>query len=411
MQHDPGALNQEHFLVETARRLKNGAAERCAVFIHLSKLHPSRRQPCHLRIASETVKPLADRHQGQIFALGNFDLVLILRNAPRQAIDETLTKLRLLFSQDPLADGMPGGEPGQLATSYDLAHDYGGFVATAERAFKNAQKRVHEATGTSDPAQGPTPLSLKALPRLVDAIGGADISAMVRRQSVCVAVDANMPSPVFQEARVHIPEIGRQLMPGVDLEADPWLGHLVRRAANNRLFAWLMRFELSPEMDPISVDCSTDLLLSDVFSSFDTSIPAATKKRILFELSNLDAFADLGSMIFAREMLHARGYRTVLDGLTHNTLPYIDRHRLPFDFLKLRWGPDFENDLRQSDFDLLSETIEAAGTSRVILYECESARSLDCGRELGITLFQGPYIESLRRRAPKAASHSVAHPA
>ena len=39
--------------------------------------------------------------------------------------------------------------------------------------------------------------------------------------------------------------------------------------------------------------------------------------------------------------------------------------------------------------------IAAAGEARVILYGCDSARAIGCGHSLGVTLFQGNYVDTL----------------
>ena len=88
-----------------------------------------------------------------------------------------------------------------------------------------------------------------------------------------------------------------------------------------------------------------------------------------------------------------------LDGLNHLTLPLIGRKRLGFDFLKLHWGPDFEHDIRADRTRALADTIGDIGPARLILYKCASARAIDCGRSMGITLFQGGYVDSMMRGA------------
>ena len=57
---------------------------------------------------------------------------------------------------------------------------------------------------------------------------------------------------------------------------------------------------------------------------------------------------DMGAALFVRDYLQSRGYRVALDGTNHLTLPLIGRERLGFDFIKLRWGPDYETAIVES---------------------------------------------------------------
>jgi len=145
-------------------------------------------------------------------------------------------------------------------------------------------------------------------------------------------------------------------------------------------------------------------LMSQTFLDFDRLAAETWRKQVIFELQESDLFTDLGAALFLRDYLQGRGYRVSLDGTNHLTLPMLDRERLGFDFIKLRWGPDYESDLTSERRTALADAIDRAGQARVILYDCGSARAVDAGQNLGINLFQGHYIETLLRFADKPKS-------
>ena len=106
---------------------------------------------------------------------------------------------------------------------------------------------------------------------------------------------------------------------------------------------------------------------------------------------------DMGAALFVRDYLQSRGYRVALDGTNHLTLPLIGRERLGFDFIKLRWGPDYETAIVEAQRTVLAAAIERIGQARIILTGCHSARAVSAGQGLGIGMFQGAYIETMLR--------------
>lgn len=409
MQQDGRSISQEHFLAEYARRLEGDAEGRVAVHLHLSKLQPENRRPFHGRVVTDLLRPLCDRHQGQVFAIGNGDLIVALHNATLSSADDTIDRLRFLFAEDPLTQPNRPSESGNLATVFDLETDYRRFLSMAERLYNEARQRMAESGGKQTPAEARRPIEPEQFAPLFKAVQGADISAFLRRQPVAVVVPSHAPKPVFWEIKADVDEVCRKLMPGVDVTQNRWLRAALREALTDRLLVWFSHRNFKAESDPLSIDASVDGLLGDQFLALDHHLMPAAKKRLILEFQEIDAFTALGPMVFLRNYLQERGYRLCLDGLNHLTMPLIDRDKLAFDFLKLHWGPDFEKDLRSDRQSDLRTAIARAGASRVILYHCDSARALNCGQSLGITLFQGTYVDSLlRARADpaKAAAQS-----
>jgi hypothetical protein len=97
----------------------------------------------------------------------------------------------------------------------------------------------------------------------------------------------------------------------------------------------------------------------------------------------------------ARDFVRERGYRVCLDGFDPLTFPMVTRQRVGFDFQKIQWQPNFEDEVLERHRASLSEAVRAAGPTRVILSRCENSRALEFGRSIGITLFQGHHIDRL----------------
>ncbi|MEO1249084.1 MAG: hypothetical protein AAFW76_04515 [Pseudomonadota bacterium] len=76
----------------------------------------------------------------------------------------------------------------------------------------------------------------------------------------------------------------------------------------------------------------------------------------------------------------------------------MDRHHLGVDLIKLRWSdelPELVGHDHSSGSAALMDAISRIGPARLILCRCETAKAVEVGRALGVTLFQGRHIDYL----------------
>jgi hypothetical protein len=119
------------------------------------------------------------------------------------------------------------------------------------------------------------------------------------------------------------------------------------------------------------------------------------KSSVVLELPVVDVFADMTAFTLARAQVQKMGYRVCLDGLTISSFINIDRKRLSLDLLKVQWNADVEADLASRQNVELARAVAECGHNRVILCRCDNKLAVDYGHGLGITLFQGRFIDSL----------------
>jgi hypothetical protein len=61
----------------------------------------------------------------------------------------------------------------------------------------------------------------------------------------------------------------------------------------------------------------------------------------------------------------------------------------------LQWNADVLTDVKSAVSSALIESIQATGTNRIILCRCDNRSALEYGMALGISLFQGRYLDSV----------------
>jgi EAL domain-containing protein (putative c-di-GMP-specific phosphodiesterase class I) len=395
-------------LADYTARLARHAEGRRAVHVHLSGLSPHNRREHHLRIAIDCFVSLIKKFKGQIFLLENDDLIFVCKGATVAAIDDAILKLRFVFREDPLADGADDDDGARFCTWYDLEREYGEFKAAVARmtAADGPHQRSQwpsEDRGKDRHAAPPgDPLDPQKLAQIENALMTMDITKLVRRQPVCVITRERLPSPVFCELYVSIAELRRVLMPDVDPMSDRWLFQHLTTVLDRRILALLPDLEATMPT-PVSININIPTLLSPEFLTFDARIHGNAKKTILFELQNIDVFGDVAAYLFARDFLHQRNYRICLDGLTCFSFPLIDRKKLGVDMLKLYWSAEMGEEGNNERRAKLAEAVALAGPSRVVLSRCDDQEAISVGRTVGITMFQGRYVDhQLRGGSMKA---------
>ena len=400
------AWNQEAALLDYAERLARHRRDRIAVHVHLSRLQSYNRREHHIRIATNTFEDLVKPFDGRLFALRNSDIVFIGK-ARLTDIDEAVLKLRYLFSEDPLARLNDDNGDGGFCGWYLLEYDYPRFMDAVRRLADQAEASDAAADAArrsvEQAARRRNPLTPALLAKLEDALSGADLASFMRNQSVCALTAVDPPEPVFEEVFVSTDDLARTLVPDVDVTADPWLFQRLTTVLDRRVLKE-MAHGIGRSRRAFSLNLNVSTVLSEDFRQFDRSVPVGVRGRLVIELQKLDIFHDMGAYAFARDFLRERGYRLCLDGLTHLTLPYIDRERLGLDLIKMFWSAELGTAARPGQLSELGQRIAAMGRARLILCRCHDAEALNVGRALGVTLFQGHAVDRLlaERRPPSA---------
>lgn len=388
--------------VERLRKFTNG---RRAVHVRLSKLRAYNRRGHHLRIAGSAFEPLVRDYDGALFRLFNNDLVIICTGADVADMDHTILHLQYLFADDPLIKNDENGGT-QFCAWFDLEDDYDELLNLAQRMDSARTQHDQRETGAEAPAAenaepkaGPgaerVPLDPPNLAAIEESIAQADLSTIVRRQPICAVVRDRKPQPVYHEIYTSIGSLCDTLMPGIDIQANPWLFQDLTQHLDRRMISYLVQNGDTTRGQPFSVNLNVSTLLSPEFLDFDAVLNPGIRGGIVIELQLFDVYADLGNFLFARDFLHERGYKFCLDATTHMSLPLVDREELGFDLVKLLWSEDLGDRLSGPSGKSLRMAAEKMGSERLILAHCDSELALDVGESLGITLYQGHLLDEM----------------
>ena len=399
-----GQQGHESQFLDYVQRLRRYRDGRHCTHIHLSRLKPHNRRDHHIRISANILDTPIQRFEGRIFFFANNDLMISTKGATVGELDDLVTKLRYLFSDDPLAHVADDDEQG-FCTVYDLESNYAALLRTANRL---AQDEEHRLAETVDGEDAPGALAQRildpvSLAALETSIVNADVSGLIRRQSVCVVTSDAPPEPIFKEVYVGIAELGKAIAPGVDLKSDMWLFRHLTTVLDRRVMSRLVKKDDTDLASHFSLNLNISTVLRPEFLAFNADIGVGARSTILIELQLVDIFQDVAAYRFARDFLRELGFRICIDGISHLNLPYIDREELGADMMKVHWHQDIADGNKSAFRDRLRGVVNQAGTARIVMSRCDDEQAVASGHQIGISLFQGRHVDGLLASATHPA--------
>jgi len=406
----------ENLLLEYIYKLERHRHGRSACRIRLSLLQSMNRREHHIRAALSTFDGLIRRLKGQVFALSNTDIVVIFKDVALDEVQAALIKLRFLFDDDPMLMHEDDENHPPFIEWYVVDKDYQTLLRMAQSLVnEDIERRTQDKARTEEATTAPLrqkrrdPLTPALLAKLQTALMGADLANMMRRQAICAVVGQAPPQPLFYELFFSIGELQETLLPNVGLDSSPWLFQELTETLDYRVLSLLNRHDDRSLSGDVSINLNVQTLLSQDFLAFDDGVKSNRRGTIVIELQKVDIFADLNAFLFARDFARERGYRICIDGVTVDSLPFIERGRLGIDLLKLAWDASLVEG-KLPDGSLLADYVRKCGPSRTILCRCDAANAIGVGQSVGITLFQGRHVEQMlatetqRQRGGPAAS-------
>ncbi|WP_417806067.1 EAL domain-containing protein [Thalassospira lucentensis] len=401
---------QEYLLLDYVQRLETRKYGHRAVHIHMSRMKPFHRRDYHIRVATNTFESYVKLYVGRIFVLTNNDLIFVWKDKSIADVEPAVDTLRYLFRDDPLSQD--DSEETGFCTWYNLNTEYQEFLLLCqhldERAKKLQQNINMRPAQQRDKNDSLQPINAENLAQLEETIHSADLSEHIRQQPVCVFANGSSKElhPVFDEFFVSIADLRTALMPKIDLASNRWLFQHMTEVLDKRMLNYLCKRTFKTHASSFSLNLNLGTLTSKDFEKFDETVRRKWPGNVIIELNQVDLFSNLETYLKLRDDFHKRGYRILIDNLTVESLSFVDRKRLKADFIKVAWREEMTDNVIRKKYGEMDNLVKNSGRERVILCRCDSPTAIKFGQSLGITLFQGRYIDQMiarQRRAKRAA--------
>lgn len=400
----------EAHLIELLQLIEENPQGWQVIAFHFAKLLEHYRSEYQIKIATNLMNDLLGDRDGAIYLCEDATIYVMVQNFPRTLADKMIFQLRYLFMDDPLSYTAEGDENPAFSTNYSMDSQWQEFMSLCKRrlvmrvraAQNSSIPRAAAAVAAGEPP--PPPREKKEVLRAFTASNLAaieadmkdvDLSTTIRRQPICAALPETPVRSVFDEMYINISHLRQSMGIEVDLLSNRWLFKYLTQILDERMLDTIQRNPIRYLSTPISLNLNIPTLLSTRFTEFDAAIKPSAKVSIVIELQIADVFADMSAFLLAKDTVHKLGYRVCLDGVSELSLPQIDRQRLGFDLVKLIWNSDSERDIKSAKNQKLAEAVRQCGNNRVILTRCDNKQAVEYGQALGITLFQGRYLDGL----------------
>ncbi len=390
---------KEARLLDLLSRIRSQAASYFAVHMHFSLLRASHRQPHFMRMAQRTVDSLSTKQDVEVFTLGNGDVVMLCRNVPVDDVDDVVFRLRTIFHEDPLTQAEDGSADDQFSTWYDMSQqaDFKGLEDSVQVLAKQAEAARDEqaealSTGRASKAMDGAALEPEMLTAINQKMLEVRIGDLVRRQTAVSVKPKEGHKLAFREHYVAMEGLRKRIAPNINLFANNWLFQYLSETLDARVLEVLSRLDFAEQDAPISVNLNIATLSARPFQNFNAIVGEHTNK-VIIELQAIDIFSDMGGFNRARDWLKERGYRVLVDGLSPLTLHFFDASKLGADHVKISWGPEVRGGVGQDQTDRIKAVAHAMPHDGVVLARVDSEEGISWGLGLGITCFQGHYID------------------
>jgi EAL domain-containing protein (putative c-di-GMP-specific phosphodiesterase class I) len=399
------AAGAEAKLVEELATLKSDTQDLVGVHFHFDQLLEHYRSDYQIKIATNLVTDLLKHQEGGIYLFRDCSLVVLGREIPRALLDKAIFQLRYLFMDDPLAYTADGHENPKFCRLYQLETDYEMMADMARRQMlggRQSSTGAGAASAKGGAAKAKTEgspatrfFNASNLERIEKSIHEVDIFPAMRRQPVCATIPNMSVRRVFDELYLNITHLRDLLGTDIDLLSNRWLFKYLTLAMDDRVLALLKERSGVFLGSPISLNLNVRTLMSDKFAAFDAFLKPSTKVSVVLEIQASDVFEDMVAFFSARDSVQRLGYRICLDGLNHQSFPMIDREHLGVDLVKLQWNANIKGDSFNAENQAVAQAVKRCGANRIILTRCDNRQAVDYGQALGISLFQGRYLDEL----------------
>lgn len=380
-----------------------------AVHFHLSDLLEQYKSEYQFKIAINLIHDLLKGYEGGIYQMVDNSIIVVCSELDKNVLSKLIFQLRYLYMDDPLSYSEDGGENKDFCTVYDLRIRWQDFLDMCGRRMallvrKNSAPERHDrdvalvdnaassSRSSTNTKNGFNVLRMVSIERDLEH---SDIQRVLRRQPVCVVSPAMTVRRVFDEMYINIAHLRQLLKMDVDLLSNRWLFKYMTQLLDMRMLD-LIRHNITRYVEsPVSLNLNVETLISSRFADFDAVIKPSAKVSIVIEVPIMDVFADIHAFHMARRDVQRRGYRVCLDGLSMESFLMIDREKLGVDLVKIQWNADIESDLDSKENKEIVKAVGSFGSNRVILCRCDNKEAVQYGQALGISLFQGRYIDSI----------------
>ncbi len=229
-------------------------------------------------------------------------------------------------------------------------------------------------------------------------LGSEQFSKMfIRNQKIAIIQPGKPPHQIMQEYFIGMDMLKKHVFKQVELRGS---GNLF-----NQLTITLDQLVLNSynDVNPGQEKCSINLNVESVFTKgFQNIVDAGDDKvfaNVVFEFRQANILQHFDEYMIASQLIQSRGGTVAVDAIFPETTGVVNLSRLNANMAKIFWRPGAE-DVLPNFKDEIART--QAGGTLIVLARLDDEQGLNTGHQLGITMFQGFFVDDLLKPAAAA---------
>ncbi|MBP5533971.1 MAG: hypothetical protein J6Y03_00485 [Alphaproteobacteria bacterium] len=377
-------LSPEEQAIEAIQRIETLNVPFCAVYVAMSKLQPENRGYHQLEIVSKIFEPLLNHAQARLFLLSNHDFLLLTANPVLDAIDDILYQIKGLFSDDFFISSQSAGAFEQI---FFLDKDKDTLLDLLQPKVKAQPKNLESVVSDLSETALVKELTPEVLEKLLYQIEQNKSKNFIRRQSIISFEKNKKNEEVGQEFFTSLLELQNAYAPHLNLTADKALFTMLMDTLDKQMLSALCDLDLKAWPSLVSINLNVQSIFLPIF---DKMLPKMSGRQLMIEFQMSDILHDLALYRKAYTKLKQNNILVALDAITINELEMIPMTSFNADCFKIFWSAKLSEDK-----PLLTKFLKEQTGKKIILSRCGSEEALLFGRQMGISLFQGHFVDTL----------------
>lgn len=231
---------------------------------------------------------------------------------------------------------------------------------------------------------------IKLLEDVSNELGPRDFArAFVRHQELAEIQPGAKAVAVMREYYASMDLLKRHALRGVEMRGS---GNLF-----NQLTILLDQIVIASfqQADAEGARCSINMNVESVFTrGFEAFLDSngGNLSNMLFEFRQANILQNFDEFSVACDLIRARGGRIAVDAIFPETVGLVNLNRLHIEMAKVFWRQGAEITLPKARDDI--RALQDGGT-RFAFVRVDDQGAIDVGHDLGVTLFQGFYVDRL----------------
>lgn len=358
-----------------------------AAVFKLSQLKIRRDNREHVNIAANILKDSMKSSKGDIYVFNDGDIIVVNSCGNLKEIQESVYQIKYLFSDDPVVAN--DNDHDNLCKVYDSLHDWDTFIRICERKVAECanDNMILKSKYRNEPL-------LKIISNQIeDCLYDLNWEKLIKSYSIATNPRFSKFGTIINHICYDKSHLKALMSQSAEMMDNPYLLSFIEEYIQLRILIKVLHLVSKHPKNVFLWEISINTLKSEEFELFDQALSFDQKRNLIINIHVGEIFSDLVEYYEIIDKITAAGYRVCIYGLDNVSFLQIDRSLLNADLLMLKWESSIK---KQSYGDLhneLKNKIQICGSSRVILSQCISAKSLDIGSSLGINLYEGEYIE------------------